>query len=379
MKEIRITAKALSPLLVNEDRQSSNMVSTDFIPGSTLRGALAAAYLRNGSPADNTFRNLFLGESAIPNLLPTATAEDVPQTVPLSAYSCKRNPGFNKGTPSGKPAHGVYDMLALQTASRISESLASSEKWECSCKQELKPFAGFWNGCIESPASFRVSKSYNRFTGIDRLTRTVAQSVFYTSQSIDDCQQGETSGNQYFSGVAKISDDCIESLNKLVAEPLFVGADRTRGFGELEISIHEQESYGPDYHGWDKAFREKLENQAGDDFFFSIMLTSHAILVDRYLRPVADLDLGITDCHQVMRIVRGVGIRGWNSAWGLPKTDDTGVKMGSVFLYRYNGRSLDSLFKQLDQIRIEGIGLRREEGFGMVQVDNPIHIIKGEL
>lgn len=381
MKEIRIVTKAVSPIIINEDRQSSNAVSLDYIPGSTLRGALAAAYLRNGSASDQAFKSLFLSNFAIPNLFPASSAEDTPQVIPASVYSCKRHPGFIKSGGAVREAvHGVHDMLALQAASRLSDKMAASTQWECSCRQELKPFSGLWNGNLDSPAIFKASKSYNRFTGIDRLTRTVAQSIFYTSQSIDDFQCSESVDQpQYFSGTTRISKEGLKILQELSTEPLFVGADRTRGFGELELSIQDYESSKPDYVEWNRAFRVKLGEQAGDGFYFSVMLESHAILVDRFLRAVADLDLCIPDCKQVMRITKGVAIRGWNAAWGLPKQDDTGIRMGSIFLFRYTGNQIETLVEQLEQIRIEGIGLRREEGFGMVQIDNKLHTIKGVL
>ncbi len=381
MKEIRIVAKVVSPILINEDRQSSNTISLDYIPGSTLRGALAATYLRNGAASDQVFRALFLGGSTIANLLPASSADDDPEILPMSVYSCKRHPGFLKNDiPQKDAAHGVQDMLALQAASRLSEKMAPSTQWECSCRQELKPFGGFWNANLKSPRIFRTSKSYNRFTGIDRLTGTVAQSIFYTSQSLDDSQPGEfTDKPQYFSGRAKILDDSLEMLRELASDSVFVGADRTRGFGELELSIHEYKSSRPDYEGWNSAFKEKLGEQAGADFYFAISLESHAILVDRFLRPAVDIDLCIADCQQVMRITKGMYIRGWNVAWGLPKPDDTGLRAGSVFLYRYTGDNYEGLVEELEKIRHAGIGLRREEGFGMVQIDNMIHTTIGGL
>jgi len=111
MKEVRITARAVSPLLINETRQSFNTVSLDYIPGSTLRGALAATYLRKGAASDPEFRSIFMGDAAIPNLLPSNAPDTLPEVFPMSAYSCKRNPGFRK---EDSTFHGVKDMLSVQ-------------------------------------------------------------------------------------------------------------------------------------------------------------------------------------------------------------------------------------------------------------------------
>lgn len=386
MRDIRMVARALSPVVINEQRQSSNNVSLDYIPGSTLRGALASAYLRRGNPEDDAFKALFLGDAAIPDLLPTDSVEAPSRVLPLTAFSCKRNPGFRSRLVAGsEPGHGVRDMLALLAVGRLGTAaeaggVEASADWDCVCRQELKPFAGYWNGDLKAPALFRAEKSYNRFTGVDRLTRTVAQSIFYTSQSLDDYNDaGGSDPSRYFCGTARVDAAGYASLAGLAAEPLFVGSDRTRGYGELELALSEIPPAVPDYEAWDRDFRGLLGASAGTGFYFSVTLASHAILLDRFLRPSAQLDTGIDGCEEIMRLVKGVQVRGWSAAWGLPKPDDAGLRKGSTFLLRYQGSDSAGLMEQLERLRREGVGVRKEEGFGSVIIDDPIHTIKEAL
>ena len=95
------------------------------------------------------------------------------------------------------------------------------------------------------------------------------------------------------------------------------------------------------------------------------------ILVDNFLRPSAQISLPFPGVEPVLRIAKAQTIRGWQSAWGLPKPDDEGLAMGSVYLFRFSGTGVDNpddLKNFLAGVSTGGIGLRREEGFGQVSV-----------
>lgn len=379
MKRIRILARALSPIVINDARQSANNVSLDHIPGSTLRGAMAAAYLRRGGlPDDDIFQTLF-GENPLsfPSLLPVSADDDRPSFMPATAVSCKRHPGF---LTEGR--HGVLDTLAPIARSRLSGELVPMEIWNCTCGNELKPFSGVWNADHAAPQRSATSQSFNRFTGIDRLTGTVAQSIFYTSRSMDDVAVDDNGveRRQAFAGFTYASDAAITALRETAAGALFVGADRTRGFGEIELEIGEESDPRPlDLAGWDAAFRERLGRDKESGVYFTIKLASPAIIVDRFLRPSSNLEFGIPGAGPVMRVVKGVTLRGWQSCWGLPRSDDTGLAAAGVFLFRYEGNDLAALAERLELLRREGIGVRREEGYGMIEINDQLHIRREAL
>ncbi len=108
--------------------------------------------------------------------------------------------------------------------------------------------------------------------------------------------------------------------------------------------------------------------------FFSIELASHTILVDKFLRPSLSFMPDFPDTAIDIQMIRPHTVRGWQNSWQLPKTEDTAIAMGSVYLCRYTGDDLDGLKRYLNQLMAEGVGLRRPEGFGRVIVCDPFHI-----
>ncbi len=384
MKSFRLTAKLLSPLMVQKKRQSFASPTVAFLPGSTLRGALAARCLRAGGGADNpAFQSLFIDQPvAFPNLIPAPDADVRMIPLPLSAVSCKRHPGF---PPEG---HGVKDTLAEVAAVRLGHRDTDRAPWKCAvCGQDLKPVSGFRGDGPNGPRRFEPTLISQRHTGIDRATGTVAMGAFFMTQGIADHYKDPDPDTdvyrpQYLTGELFMAPEKAELLNSLLDETVFVGAERTRGMGEIELRLQEVDRPAFDLNGWSNAFRSRLEAQMGADkvpagTFFSITLRSNAVLVDRFLRPCSEidpLDGDQGDVEPVAKMTVSETVRGWQAAWGLPKPDDVAVGMGSVLLYRYTGGQPDTLEKNLRALEESGIGLRREEGFGQIAVCEPLHL-----
>jgi len=66
-------------------------------------------------------------------------------------------------------------------------------------------------------------------------------------------------------------------------------------------------------------------------------------------------------------------ILGWNAAWELPKEKELAIEKGSTFFFKCDAEQ-ENLLGTLKQIEIEGVGLRREEGFGRAYVCDLFHI-----
>ncbi len=233
----RMTAKLLSPLIVQQKRQNRAPQTLNYLPGSTLRGALAASYLRGGKNADDeAFRTLFLENPVhFCNLLPGTDADTSSQILPLTTISCKREPGFDQ--------HGVFDTLAATTASRIGNIPPDKTLWKCpTCGEDMKLFSGYWNENFTTPDKFDPDVRIQRHTGIDRVTGTVANSMFFMTQSISDYyklsdQDEDLYSQQYLSGKLFLNETQLDHLTPLVENSVFAGADRTRGFGEMALSL----------------------------------------------------------------------------------------------------------------------------------------------
>ena len=77
----------------------------------------------------------------------------------------------------------------------------------------------------------------------------------------------------------------------------------------------------------------------------------------------------------IVAVTRHDRLRGWNAAHGLPRQDEWAVARGAVYVYRFEGTpgQRDALIAQLAALSEDGVGLRRNEGFGVVAVSEDFH------
>lgn len=387
MKYYKISAKLLSPIMIQENRQSNNPKSLSHIPGSTLRGALAMHYLRSiGSSNDEVFNALFAsGSINYPNLYPSNEQEMiVSKILPLTAVSCKNVDGFQHDADEDKIGHGVNDSLVDKLAKRLDQNVSAHTCKKCN--QSLKAFTGFWSNSIDNPRKIETVLLFTRHTGIDRNTGTVAPNIFFTNQVISDLQKVPIKENQdddkeyytqQFNGCTYLSEEQHSLLQNLSAKTIFLGRNKSRGLGEVELSIQATEETSFDLPRWSASFREKFKKITNSDIpegtYFSIGLESHAILQDKFLRPIYDVNLDFSEILPVLKVIKAQKIKGWNNAWKLAKSDDVAISMGSVFLFKYVGNDISGLTVYLENLKRNGIGLRIDEGFGQISVCNSFH------
>ncbi len=375
MTYYQLSAELRACLMVQGNRQSNTPQGLAYLPGSSLRGALAAHYLRTGgAPSDETFKCLFIeAPVCFPDLLPASTARADVWPLPATAGSCKRHSGFK---PSG--GHGVGDVLAALAVADL-EGRPSVQTCPV-CQQDLKPLAGFWNADPAAPVLSQSMSIYQRHTGIDRHTGAVAQSIFYITQGMAAGQRDDTLNYQpqYLSGGLFLTPQQHTALEPLLTDTVFAGADRTRGLGEMALSLTPADMPSFDCAAWSERFIQKLRRLTHqplpEGLWFSTGLLSPAILVDGFLRPSGELPLNFSDLVAVTRRIRRQVVRGWHSAWQLPKPEDPAVAPGGVYLWRYTGKDTEGLQRYLETLAISGIGLRRAEGFGRIGVCDPLHI-----
>ncbi len=154
--------------------------------------------------------------------------------------------------------------------------------------------------------------------------------------------------------------------------------------GELQVTVESLNIEPPDIDIWNLKFKDIIKYNAGGNLdparlsglYFSLKLESHAILVDEFLCPTTEIEFTLPCVEPVLKVTGSQLIRGWNDAWGLAKPDDIGIMMGSVYLFRYTGNNRKDLRQYLNNLAVDGIGLRRAEGFGSVLICDPLHTRK---
>lgn len=387
--EVEFVAKPISGVSISCNRASHMAEVLDYIPGSTLRGALAKLYLKNYGQ-DQAFAGFVSAPNSFGDLLPSSD-EKKTGVIPNTAMSCKRQAGFD--------GHGVSDHLFLQAACYLVKDKGMPLRREqleafahCPvCDNMLKEYSGYVH-------PDKADKALYMHVGIDRLTRTSSPEILYGIEAVHPTTQAgkrpDSDGKPLsFVGTAWLEASFYKRLEALQqsGQHIFVGHSKTRGYGELKWHMAMRgnkpqsgavpEEFGRHLQNFSSHFhdfcREKFDLKLPDDrFYFALGMESHTIIVDPWLRYTCEakavLDsLALTGCEPVWSKASLVQIRGWQQKHGLPKEDEFAIQRGSVYLF--STPSVSETISRLWQIANSGVGLRGEEGFGRLTVSSGFH------
>lgn len=413
MNRYWLEAQLESPLVIRRQRQSPRSEGASYISGTLLRGAFAQLYLQRFGNADKTFRQIFLDESHC-RFGPLDPGQYV---FPLTARSCKRSPGFTvppslsavqeqQGVGEKSGPHGVLDLLHLRIALRLKRKLVEVPKCQV-CQHDLKAHTGFWDRMEDTPVESRRQwrRSLGYHVGIDPYTETAAESIFFSLPTLEPI--AETLGRAGLYGFFEGSEEVRSRLAELLDDEdylLSIGHAKTRGYGKVRVHLGDAvECATPDWGQWSREMLRHLgidDSQSEEWLLFSFSLPTGAILVDEVLRYTLDPsgmipwlpplappnpNLSLAECPRVAwhggtianvaAVARHELVRGWNVAHGLPKQDEWAVSRGSVYVYLFQGSKDDraSLCDALKQLEQDGVGLRRNEGFGRLMICDPFH------
>lgn len=395
MTRYRLWAELESPLVIRRQRQSTRSAGAEAVSGTLLRGALAKAYLQQRGVPDATFRGLFLDEDGC-RFGPLDPAEHV---FPRTAASCKREAGFAE---EGK--HGVVDLLV----SRLRQALTGQplRAFRCgTCGQDLKPLTGFWTerGGRPAQARRRWQHTLTLHVGIDRTTSTAAESVLFSLPALEPCLAQEDGEPPQLVGWVDADEERLAALKSLLAaeeQIVRVGHARTRGYGRLRLTVGpplpeprlDCEAFSR--HLWQRVGWPQADPQR--DLLFTLTLPTGAILLDPILRYTLDPSGMVPWLPALPSAAGGDGplaqgrpwkdgalyalaavagherLRGWHAAHGLPRQDEWLVGRGSVYVYLYRGgtEGRAALLESLHDLTRNGLGARRNEGYGQVLVND---------
>lgn len=322
---IHIEIEEAATLTSSVDRE--NVIDTyDHIPGSAIRGAIAAKYItKNG--IDSTFADRFLHGVRFRYALPASHGVRS-SAIPLSWVSCKHEPG-----------HGSID----RARAWLEHDLFGDRPWECDkpgCGAERETQSG-WMSADDSI----VDPEIGAYTRSANENGVAAEGLLFTTHQI----------NRREEFIAEIWGrhpcETLELAGIGPGSTLRVGRSKTTN-GWLRITDITDAVPKP---------------IPADAEFVALVMRSPAILRDPWLRPSRK---PVIDGYTVAP--EGVWtawttIYGWNSAAKIPKTPDVALSSGSTVLLMRDGESATGSLS-LEQAAREGIGLRRPEGFGEIDL-----------
>lgn len=345
MLALTFTIHLKEPLLATAlGGDPNSAVSLPFIPGSVVRGALIAQYLRchntKDLAVDPEARKLFFdAQTRYLNAYPIVGSA-MYRTLPLPA-AWKRDKGST--TP-------IYDLS-------VDPDDPDVEGWQ---PESLKaPFCHL-NGkmvtLIEPQKQVQIHTQRDRVMG--RATQDQGAVFRYEALAPE----------QYFGAVVLCPDMATyEVLSPLFqGKALLMGGSHNAGYGLVEIENVELKS------AWSETPSSPTAIHAGE----SLILT---LLSDALLRDENGHYTGLLTAEMLAEVL-GISLReipertyaktgivgGFNRKWGLPLVQTAAACAGSVFAFEAEA---DIPTGAIVKLLARGIGERRSEGFGRLAVN----------
>ncbi|MEM6353886.1 MAG: CRISPR-associated RAMP protein Csx10 [Cyanobacteria bacterium P01_D01_bin.14] len=424
MKQIVLTITAQSALAIGQQKPGGSVSEAmDYIPGTVIRGAIASTLIQiGGQPeAEDDFHKLFVDETVavFGNAYPAIASlgkgqyqlkDDDIYVLPATALSTKNNSGF-------KPRKaGAFDSLIDSFCAREQGYFYEPNDLEGNA---VEAFDGFYSYDAEQEQYFKHSVTKRLLTrvGINRRRATAQDEILYSIEVLDEAQGKPDTRQQtvYRSQITLKNNELADQLLTFLedhCQTLRLGGSASRGLGQVEIAYaslpasndqadidtqtdHKAET---DIETRVDKFNQLLKErwgfwhalgQTGPDptdsrTFFAITLQADAVLAENWQRtmvlsaPMLAKMLEIDQTNVTLHSAHSsYGYRsGWNAAWGLPKDVDLITTMGSVFLFSVSKERPG--YEALAQLEQNGIGARREEGYGQVTVCHPFHQVMRE-
>lgn len=295
-----------------------------YVPGSTVRGALATAWIQqNGIPdTGNRLREQFIG---------------------LFERDIRYGPLLQEGT-------SVTPLTAI---------------W---CKYPATPACATWSADAAVDGDIIICPNCGKGTetGKGEVTGVRVRRIMRTRL---DAEGRALEGNLFARHELEAGltyRGHLAGRHPWLAEPREIwlgGRTSTSGLADIHVTDEPAASSVSAVHGSPRP-----------DGALVIRLTSPAVIVDDAGRPALD------PASEILRVLgmdaaallasqcwtRPVRVGGWHAASGLPKPVELAMSMGSVVVLHFSQQPSQ---EQLSRLASDGIGLRRIEGFGTVDIN----------
>lgn len=234
---------------------------------------------------------------------------------------------------------------------------------------------------------------------IDEKTRTTKESFLFSTE-YTDLTNVKTENIVIFKGNIEIPEGLFEIGNKY---ELKIGKYKTKGFGKVEIEFEKySEKQGmsikgrieklnsqikKDFVEFDKENNKKTKEKREKDYpgdeklkkgeqkLITFDFLSDMILPFNEVSNVGNQILMLFEgfgekltLHNRRTFVNVEKLRGYNIVNNMRKMDEIVITQGSVISYCINNEDLEDILEKLEKIEEDGIGLRRNEGFGRVRI-----------
>lgn len=422
MKQIVLTITTQAPLAIGQQKPGGSVSEAlDYIPGSVIRGAIAAQILnqsdsvpeRDANGSGDDFHKLFLDSNAaiFQNAYPAITkagedhyeesTEEV-RLLPATALSSKTDSGFRPQNA------GVFDSLIDSFCAREHGHFYEPNDL---VGDRVEPFKGFYSKQGKTYRSHSISKRLLTRVGINRRRATAEEQILYSIEVLNETQGKRSPQPSVYRGAIIIDDDIDDDLATQLQQFITdhctdfrLGGSISRGLGKVHVQAELQDFSEDDaVQSRIQDFNAKLRDRwrywnlfdetkslPDKQFFFTLNLQSDAILTEKWRRTTvisADMLRQFTQVEdatlKLQLAYSSYDYRsGWNAAWGLQKDVELITNMAGVYLF--STEHPDSWYKSLADVEKRGVGdyplggttsHRTSEGFGQIKVCDEFHLI----
>lgn len=346
MEYLTFDIQAIEDLKVGSaGSQIDNEYSLDYLPGTSIRGAVIKKYIQKHRgidiSEDEKSRKLLL-EGGI-KFLNAYKVSNQQATIPfpLCFYTQKDVLKKYDGT-------GVVSPVINELDTTIEEDYK---------KIKLGSFARF-DRANKKLFYTTVEKNYNL-----HITKQVDENNLFRYEAI---KRG-----QVFKGVLAVENkQVVEEIKELLEEQVFyIGGSKGSGYGKCYFqNVCLEDDYSQ---------RFIMTKQALETFY--IVALSDILYLNSEGAPSGSIEsqyiqnkLGLEEVELTQCITETTIISGYNVKWGSRLPQYKGIKAGSLFKYTIKKGSLkpESVQKLVEQ----GIGLRTQEGFGQIAIWDSLEV-----
>lgn len=407
MRTIQLVLCTQSPLVlaVRHSAIGGATPTMDYIAGTVIRGAFAAALLQQGEAVSGTkFQTLFANNQVrYGNLYPTIVkGAPLAWPLPMTAWSCKHQADFLPGAAEShrnEQGHGVVDTLCAQLDGRAWQA-PFDRCQRVGCDSQRERFEGYY---VQNQDGYERPKQTRRLltrTAIDGRWGAARSGALYTMEAIEE--------KSYFSGLLHVEEAALAPLTALLdlvkdEQSLRLGLGRSRGLGQMQIVEVNVLPAGTEHLTLPTSLaqrvtlpcvREAMPALAAERFPFVVTLYSDAILLDDYGRYQTGLTAAAwrriiryageppvalgqwpqsIDCSWMATATRPVFNWRFAPGWRKRTSEELAVVRGAVFVCSALQQEAAAVIALLTQLERTGIGRRRDEGFGEIVVGHPWH------
>ena len=319
--------------------------SLAYIPGTSILGACVGAF--GITPTDPLFAQLFLDDcTRFLNAYPVLDgARTLPRPLTLRIGKLQPARVFDALEPSGSER-----TIEIQ---RAHFNLLGSPK--DSIKAVRESFARESNLSITA----KHTKQEQVHVGIDRATRAAQDGVLFTYESIP--------AGACFRSVISTTDERVAALLKSKTQfDLRLGRSRSAGYGMTKATLTHTSDWS------ECSSRNAAAQSAIVTLLADYMPHLESSPMSAFICELAAA-LGVAGNDITVRASATRMVRGFRGVWGLPRPARAALAKGSVVVVT---KAIDAT--RLAKLSTDGIGARRNEGFGRVAVNWVTHGAKSE-